>query len=124
MNLKKFCSQTITRPVFAPQIDSIDSLIKKISGLKEVKKSYLENEIYQLYNQKKKSTLKEENYDISVVNSFLKDSSEIEQNLLNIDDVMSDLIELNKIKHWGENNLNTNIKQDFLKTPCWSLQGV
>ena len=113
---KKILLQTIARPVFAPQIDSIDSLIKKISGLKEVKKSYLENEIYQLYNQKKKSTLKEENYDISVVNSFLKDSSEIEQNLLNIDDIMSDLIELNKIKHWGENNLNTNIKQDFLKT--------
>ena len=87
---KKILSQTITRPVFAPQIDSIDSLIKKISGLKEVKKSYLENEIYQLFNQKKKSTLKEENYDISVVNSFLKDSSEIEQNLLNVDDVMSD----------------------------------
>ena len=112
---KKILSQTTTRPVFAPQIDSIDSLIKKISGLKEVKKSYLENEIYQLFNQKKKSTLKEENYDISVVNSFLKDSSEIEQNLLNVDDVMSDLIELNKIKDWGENNLSTNIKQDFLK---------
>ena len=24
--------------------------------------------------------------------------------------------ELNKIKDWGENNLSTNIKQDFLKT--------
>ena len=54
---KKILSQTITRPVFAPQIDSIDSLIKKISGLKEVKKSYLENEIYQLFNHKRKNRL-------------------------------------------------------------------
>ena len=108
-------SQTISGPVFVPNIDSIDSLIKKISGLKEIKKSYLENEVYQLYNQRKKTHLKEENYDINVVNAFLKDSSEIEQNLLNVGDIMSDLIELNKIKYWGENNSRTNIKQDFLK---------
>ena len=94
---KKSLSQIINKPVFVPQIDSIDSLIKKISGLKEIKKSYLENEIYQLYNQKKKISLKEQNYDINVVNAFLKDSSEIEQNLLKVEDVMSDLIELNKI---------------------------
>ena len=112
---KKILSQTISGPVFVPNIDSIDSLIKKISGLKEIKKSYLENEVYQLYNQRKKTHLKEENYDINVVNAFLKDSSEIEQNLLNVGDIMSDLIELNKIKYWGENNSRTNIKQDFLK---------
>ncbi|MDB9787743.1 PD-(D/E)XK nuclease family protein [Flavobacteriaceae bacterium] len=113
---KKSLSQIINKPVFVPQIDSIDSLIKKISGLKEIKKSYLENEIYQFYNQKKKISLKEQNYDINVVNAFLKDSSEIEQNLLKVEDVMSDLIELNKIKDWGENNLSTNIKKEFLKT--------
>ena len=112
---KKILSQTISGPVFVPNIDSIDSLIKKISGLKEIKKSYLENEVYQLYNQRKKTHLKEENYDINVVNAFLKDSSEIEQNLLNVGDIMSDLIELNKIKYWGENNSRTNIKQNFLK---------
>lgn len=112
---KKILSQTISGPVFVPNIDSIDSLIKKISGLKEIKKSYLENEVYQLYNQRKKTHLKEENYDINVVNAFLKDSSEIEQNLLNVGDIMSDLIEINKIKYWGENNSRTNIKQDFLK---------
>jgi len=112
---KKILSQTISGPVFVPNIDSIDSLIKKISGLKEIKKSYLENEVYQLYNQRKKTHLKEENYDINVVNAFLKDSSEIEQNLLNVGDIMSDLIELNKIKYWGENNSRTNIKQGFLK---------
>jgi len=112
---KKILSQTISGPVFVPNIGSIDSLIKKISGLKEIKKSYLENEVYQLYNQRKKTSLKEENYDITVVNAFLKDSSEIEQNLLNVGDIMNDLIELNKIKYWGENNSRTNIKQDFLK---------
>ncbi|MDB4163637.1 PD-(D/E)XK nuclease family protein [Flavobacteriaceae bacterium] len=112
---KKILSQTISGPVFVPNIDSIDSLIKKISGLKEIKKSYLENEVFQLYNQRKKTHLKEENYDINVVNAFLKDSSEIEQNLLNVGDIMSDLIELNKIKYWGENNSRTNIKQNFLK---------
>ena len=51
--LKKHLSESITKPVFAPKINSIDSLIKEISGLKEIKKSYLENEVYQLYNQVK-----------------------------------------------------------------------
>ena len=60
--------------------------------------------MYQLYNQTKKASVDELNYDISVVNAFLKDSSEIEQNLLKVEDVMSELIELNKIRHWGENN--------------------
>ena len=58
----------------------------------------------------------ERNYDTAVVNSFLKDSSEIEQNLLNVEDVMHELIELNKIKYWGENNPSINIKQEFLKS--------
>ena len=113
---KKILSESITKPVFAPKINSIDSLIKEISGLKEIKKGYLENEVYQLYNQTKKTSVNELNYDINVVNSFLKDSSEIEQNLLNVQDVMSELIELNKIKHWGENSSSINIKQEFLKT--------
>ena len=113
---KKILSKSITKPVFAPKIDSIDSFIKKISGLKEIKKSYLENEMYQLYNQTKKASVDELNYDISVVNAFLKDSSEIEQNLLKVEDVMSELIELNKIRHWGENNSIINSKQNFLKT--------
>ena len=69
-----------------------------------------------LYNQTKKASVDELNYDISVVNAFLKDSSEIEQNLLKVEDVMSELIELNKIRHWGENNSSINSKQNFLKT--------
>ena len=112
---KKILSETITKPVFAPNIDSIDSVIKKISGLKEIKKGYLENEVYQLYNQTEKTNVKDTNYDVAVVNAFLKDSSEIEQNLLNVEDVMSELIEINKIKYWGENNTIANIKQEFLK---------
>ena len=114
--LKKILSKSTTKPVFAPKINSIDSLIKEISGLKEIKKGYLENEVYQLYNQTKLSGVKEVNYDIAVVNSFLKDSSEIEQNLLNVEDVMHELIELNKIKYWGENSPSINIKQEFLKS--------
>jgi len=70
---KKILSESITKPVFAPKINSIDSLIKEISGLKEIKKGYLENEVYQLYNQTKKTSVNELNYDINVVNSFLKD---------------------------------------------------
>ena len=114
--LKKILSKSTTKPVFAPKINSIDSLIKEISGLKEIKKSYLENEVYQLYNKTKLSGVKEVNYDIALVNSFLKDSSEIEQNLLNVEDVMHELIELNKIKYWGENSPSINIKQEFLKS--------
>ena len=91
---KKTLSKSITKPVFAPKIDSIDSLIKEISGLKEIKKGYLENEVYQLYNQTKKTSVNELNYDMTVVYSFLKDSSEIEQNLLKVEDVMSELIEI------------------------------
>ncbi len=114
--LKKILSKSTTKPVFAPKINSIDSLIKEISGLKEIKKGYLENEVYQLYNKTKLSGVKEVNYDIALVNSFLKDSSEIEQNLLNVEDVMHELIELNKIKYWGENSPSINIKQEFLKS--------
>ena len=46
-----------------------DELILK---LKEIKKSYLENEVYQLYNQVKTPGFEERNYDTAVVNSFLK----------------------------------------------------
>jgi len=111
---KKLILENISRPVFAPIIESIDSLLKRISGLEEIEIGLGEHHLYNSFAKQYPSKLSLEIYNSAVGITFLKDSSEIEQNLLEVNKVMNDLIEINKIKSWGEKESNINKHQQFL----------
>ena len=111
---KKLILENISRPVFAPIIESIDSLLKRISGLEEIEIGLGEHHLYNSFAKQHPSKLSLEIYNSAVGITFLKDSSEIEQNLLEVNKVMNDLIEINKIKSWGEKESNSNKHQQFL----------
>ena len=99
---KTLLLQTTKRPFFAPTIESIDSFIIKISGLKELKKSRALFKLFSIYS----STNKDNNLEafISWGGTFINDTIEVEQNLLEVQVVLKELAEINKIKNWGENN--------------------
>ncbi len=113
---KNLILENISKPVFAPVIESIDSLVRRISGLEEVEMGQLEHQLY--VNFTKQHSLKEykELYNSNVGITFIKDSSEIEQNLQKVNKVFNDLIEINKIKSWGEKEVkNLNYQQFLIK---------
>ena len=95
----------IDRPTFAPTIHSIDSFIIEMSGLSEASLSELLLTLYETYIDVSKKETQTESYEgfISWAPTFIKDISEIEQNLLNIKSILYELIEINKINAWSEN---------------------
>ncbi|MFL2637473.1 MAG: hypothetical protein ACJ0O2_04840 [Flavobacteriaceae bacterium] len=48
-NLKKHILSNISKPIFSPQIETIDSLIKKISGIEEASIAMAEYEFYKCF---------------------------------------------------------------------------
>ena len=91
-------------PFFAPIIESIDSFIIKISELKEIKNSIALYKLFSTYC----SINKGKNNNIETFSSwgsmFINDTTEVEQNLLEVQVVLEELAEINKIKNWGEIN--------------------
>jgi hypothetical protein len=109
---KNLILENISKPVFAPVIESIDSLVRRISGLEEVEMGQLEHQLYVNYTKQHSSKEYKELYNSNVGITFIKDSSEIEQNLQKVNKVFNDLIEINKIKSWGEKEAkNINYQQ-------------
>ena len=103
---------------FAPEIVSIDSFIKKMSGLNEIDEEILILRLYKEYLKIQKNNRKESfNEFYSWGKKFLKDTSELEQHLLNPDKVLKELIEINKINLWGDSGLINS--QNELK--FWSV---
>ena len=106
---KKLLLKKIKTPIFAPEIESIDSLIIKISGLKELKASTTLYRLFLIYSEIKIDNIDSIEIFNSWAKSFINDTIEIEQNLLNVSNVLGELVEINKIKNWGERNKEVGV---------------
>ena len=113
--LKKVIQQKIEKPVFAPSIESIDSFMKKVSGLQEIEIELSEYSFYKCFNKNNKQTNSNVDYNVKTAISFLNDCSELEQNLLNVNNVFDNLIELNQVKLWGEEDKNKLNQIELIK---------
>ena len=95
--------EKVKKPTFSPVIQSVDSFIIKLSGLNEIRQSEQLLSLYGLYvglkNNKQSQSLEEFS---TWAQTFLKDTSEIEQNLLDVQKILLELIEINKINNWSE----------------------
>ena len=101
---KNLLLTTTKYPFFAPTIESIDSFIIKISELKEIKNSVALYKLFSIYC----SINKGKNNNIETFgnwgSTFINDTIEVEQNLLEVQVVIEELVEISKIKNWGEIN--------------------
>ena len=106
--------EKIEKPTFSPEIYSIDSFIVQISGLSEVKHSEQVLILYELFLglKKKNNTESFEEFN-SWATSFIKDVSEIDQNLLNAQSILVELNEINKINNWGKKDSIDKEKSSF-----------
>ena len=106
--------EKIEKPTFSPAIYSIDSFIVQISGLNEVKHFEQLLILYELFLdlKQKNNTESFEEFN-SWAPSFIKDVSEIEQNLLNAQSILAELNEINKINNWGKKDSIDKKKSSF-----------
>ena len=72
-----------------------------------------EYEFYKSFFKNLKNPELKDFYSSSIATTFLKDASEIEQNLLDLDVVIKDLIDLDKVKNWGNEKTSAKNLQKF-----------
>ena len=112
VKLKALLLKGQTTTSFSPKICSIDEFIISISGLKELdneKQLLLLHETYLEKSIKTENSSFENFLDWAV--KFLKDASEIEQNLLDPEKIFKELAEINKLQNWSEAD-NVKITKD------------
>ena len=68
--LKKIIQQKIENPVFAPSIESIDSFMKKVSGLQEIEIELSEYSFFKCFNKNNKQTNSNLDYNVKTAISF------------------------------------------------------
>ncbi|MFL2638815.1 MAG: PD-(D/E)XK nuclease family protein [Flavobacteriaceae bacterium] len=99
---KRLLLSSTKKTTFAPDIISIDEFIIKMSGLKELNETNLVLNLYKEYSKIKKIKKKDSYSEFYLWSkTFIKDMSEVEQNLINPQIILKELIEINKINIWG-----------------------
>ena len=91
------------RSIFVPTIESIDTFIIKISGLKEIKNSRALYKLFSAHCSINKGQKNDSGTFNAWGNTFINDTIEVEQNLLDVKKILEEVAEINKIKYWGEN---------------------
>ena len=102
-HFKKKLLEKTEKTTFAPLVYDIDSFIIQISGLNEAKLSKQILTLYESYIALKESKEIESFEEFSSwAPIFLKDVSEMDQNLLKVKSILFELLEINKINNWSE----------------------
>ena len=113
--LKKAFMDLVERPLFSPDIQTIESFVEKLSGLKPISNTELLFNFFQIY---KENTLEKE---IESFEQFfdwasmvLKEFNEIDANLISAKEIFEYNLSLKKIDEWG-NNSDTELIRENLK---------
>ena len=111
---KKLLLRKTEKATFIPEIQSINAFITKISGLNEADEKTLIFTLYESYIEIDKNNKKNSFEDFnSWARKLLRDVSAIEQNLLSPQLILQELIEINKIINWTNQELSDKEKPLF-----------
>jgi hypothetical protein len=113
--LKHIIATTSTKPLFLPEIYSIESFIEKISGLTSVKPT---QQLFELYSAYKKSSYpnKDDFFAFSKWGrTLLQDINEIDRYVIDAKELFSSLSEIQQINHWSLDTEKTQIMKEHLR---------
>ena len=112
--LKKAFMDLVERPLFSPDIQTIESFVEKLSGLKPISNTELLFNFFQIYK---------ENTPENEIESFekffdwasmvLKEFNEIDANLISAKEIFEYNLSLKKIDEWGNNSDTELIRQNL-----------
>ncbi|CAN5253336.1 PD-(D/E)XK nuclease family protein [soil metagenome] len=113
--LRKELSHHIEKPVFSPEIISIEDFSEKISGLGTIDNTSILFEFYSVYCS---TTPKEntENFDsfTNWAQTLIQDFNEIDRYLIDPDDIFNYLAEIQDINHWSLSTPQTELVKNYL----------
>ncbi len=101
---------------FAPEIYSIEEFIEELSGLRQISRTKLLFEFYQVY----KSVMNEdqtESFDnyLKWAAVLLNDFNELDQYLIDTDHLFSYLTAIDNLEHWSKSSQPTDITKSYLE---------
>jgi len=112
--LKKALMDTIKKPLFSPNILTIESFIEKVSGLNPISNIELLFTFFQIYKQ---STPEKEieSFDqfFNWASMVLSEFNEIDANLVSAKEIFEFNLSLKKIDEWGKSSDNELIKNNL-----------
>ncbi len=112
--LKKAFMDLVERPLFSPEIQTIESFVEKLSGLKPISKTELLFNFFQIYmeNTPEKEIESFEQF-FDWASMVLKEFNEIDANLISAKEIFEYNLSLKKIDEWGNNSDTELIRQNL-----------
>ncbi len=112
--LKKAFMDLVERPLFSPDIQTIESFVEKLSGLKPISNTELLFNFFQIYKEntpEKEIESFEQFFDWASM--VLKEFNEIDANLISAKEIFEYNLSLKKIDEWGNNSDTALIRQNL-----------
>ena len=112
--LKKAFMDLVERPLFSPDIQTIESFVEKLSGLKPISNTELLFNFFQIYKEntpEKEIESFEQFFDWASM--VLKEFNEIDANLISAKEIFEYNLSLKKIDEWGNNSDTELIRQNL-----------
>ena len=113
--LKQHIASHIDKPVFSPEIYSIEELIAKISGLKTATNLNLLLGLYEVFQPYLENEGESFDSFISWGNTLLSDFNEIDRNLVDASSLFDYLTANQRLKNWGADKNATTLISNTLK---------
>jgi len=112
--LKRHIAKDLSRPIFAPQVTTIEQFIETISGLAQPSSAAL---LFKLYEAHLTGTQKEESFQsfYKWAKILLSDFNEIDRHLIDTEDLFSYLAAAKRIKEWGVQKEPNQLITDYLR---------
>jgi hypothetical protein len=114
LHLKKSFMDMVERPLFSPDIQTIESFVEKLSGLKPISNTELLFIYFQIYKEntpEKEIESFEQFFDWASM--ILKEFNEIDANLISAKEIFEYNLSLKKIDEWGKNSDTELIRQNL-----------
>jgi hypothetical protein len=112
--LNKYLSSHLTKPIFAPQIFSIEEFIANIASLDYTSNTELLFELYASYSSLELVEKEDFNSFLKWGQTLLQDFNEINRYLINHQTLFSYLSSIQKLKNWGVVNEQTELITNYL----------
>ncbi|WP_422082985.1 PD-(D/E)XK nuclease family protein [Ulvibacterium sp.] len=113
--LKHVIATTSKKPIFLPEIHSIEGFVEKVSGLTSAKPA---QQLFELYGAYKKSSYsnKDDFFAFSKWGrALLQDINEIDRYVIDAKELFSNLSNIQQLNHWSLDTGKTEIMKEHLK---------
>ena len=114
LHLKKAFMDLVERPLFSPDIQTIESFVEKLSGLKSISNTELLFNFFQIYIENTpENEIESFEQFFNWASIVLKEFNEIDANLVSAKEIFEYNLSLKKIDEWGKDSNTELIRKNL-----------